>query len=69
MELAGCCFWGYSQPRSRSRPGHTRWRAAIVMSWIILGEVPSLIAVLGGALCLVGVYIARKAPAGTRREP
>lgn len=32
----------------------------IVMSWLILGEVPGLIAVLGGALCLVGVVIARR---------
>jgi drug/metabolite transporter (DMT)-like permease len=32
----------------------------IVMSWLILGEVPGLVAVLGGALCLVGVYIARR---------
>jgi len=30
------------------------------MSWLVLGEVPSLIAIGGGALCLVGVYIARK---------
>jgi drug/metabolite transporter (DMT)-like permease len=30
------------------------------MSWLILGEAPALMAVLGGALCLVGVYIARK---------
>jgi len=37
----------------------------IVMSWLILGEVPGLIALLGGALCLVGVAIARKAPAVT----
>lgn len=35
---------------------------AIVMSWLILGEVPTVIAVLGGALCLVGVYIARRVP-------
>jgi len=33
---------------------------AILMSWLILGEVPSVIAIGGGALCLVGVYIARK---------
>ena len=32
----------------------------IVMSWAMLGEVPSLLAVLGGALCIVGVYITRK---------
>lgn len=34
----------------------------IVISWLMLGEVPSLVAVLGGALCLVGVYIARRVP-------
>jgi drug/metabolite transporter (DMT)-like permease len=32
----------------------------IVMSWLILGEVPAVMAVVGGALCLVGVYIARR---------
>jgi len=35
----------------------------IVLSWFILGEVPAAIAVFGGALCLVGVYIARREPA------
>ena len=34
----------------------------IAMSWLILGEVPGGGAVLGGALCLGGVYIARRAP-------
>jgi drug/metabolite transporter (DMT)-like permease len=34
----------------------------IVLSALILGEAPSAVAVLGGALCLVGVVIARKAP-------
>src|SRR6267378_636882 len=33
---------------------------AILMSWLILGEVPGVVAIGGGALCLVGVYIARK---------
>lgn len=33
---------------------------AILMSWLILGEAPSFIGIGGGALCLVGVYIARK---------
>jgi drug/metabolite transporter (DMT)-like permease len=32
----------------------------ILMSWSILGEVPRLLAVLGGALCFVGVYITRR---------
>jgi drug/metabolite transporter (DMT)-like permease len=32
----------------------------IVMSWLILGEVPGGFAALGGGLCLAGVYIARR---------
>jgi len=33
---------------------------AIFLSWLILGEAPGFIAIGGSALCLVGVYIARK---------
>jgi drug/metabolite transporter (DMT)-like permease len=39
----------------------------IVMSAVILGEAPSAMAVVGGALCLVGVVIARRMP--TRPSP
>ena len=34
----------------------------IVMSWAILGETPRSVALLGGVLCLVGVYVARRTP-------
>jgi len=34
----------------------------IGMSWLILGEVPKLVAFLGGALCLAGVIFARRGP-------
>ena len=34
----------------------------IALSWLMLGEVPGLVAVLGGALCLGGVYITRRMP-------
>jgi drug/metabolite transporter (DMT)-like permease len=34
----------------------------IGMSWSILGEVPKLVAILGGALCLAGVIFARRGP-------
>lgn len=58
--------WAYALARgSAGRLAVTAYLVppiTIVMSWIILGETPKLIAVLGGALCLVGVYIARKAP-------
>lgn len=32
---------------------------AILMSWMILGEVPTLMMFIGGALCLIGVLVAR----------
>lgn len=32
---------------------------AILMSWLILGEVPTLMMFLGGALCLLGVVVTR----------
>jgi drug/metabolite transporter (DMT)-like permease len=34
----------------------------IVISWLILGEVPGVVAMLGGALCVVGVSVARRTP-------
>jgi drug/metabolite transporter (DMT)-like permease len=34
----------------------------IVMSWLVLGEAPGVLAMLGGALCVVGVYITRRRP-------
>ena len=34
----------------------------IGMSWTILGEVPTLVAVFGGVLCLAGVLFARRGP-------
>ncbi len=32
---------------------------AVVMSWLLLGEVPAPLAFVGGALCLVGVAVTR----------
>jgi drug/metabolite transporter (DMT)-like permease/polyisoprenoid-binding protein YceI len=58
--------WAYALARgSAGRVAATAYLVppiAIVMSWLILGEVPAPIAVLGGALCLVGVSIARRVP-------
>ena len=34
----------------------------ILMSWSILGEIPGVVAVIGGVLCFAGVYIARRQP-------
>ena len=56
--------WAYALARgSAGRVAATAYLVpplTIVMSWLILGEVPGLIAVLGGLLCLVGVVIARR---------
>ena len=38
---------------------------AILMSWMILGEVPTLMMFIGGALCLLGVLVTRM----RRRDP
>jgi drug/metabolite transporter (DMT)-like permease len=32
----------------------------VLMSWIVLGEVPTLIASIGGVLCLAGVAVSRR---------
>src|SRR5881296_1805687 len=61
--------WAYALARgSAGRLATTAYLVppiAIVMSWLILGEVPGMLAVLGGALCLVGVYIARRPAKGS----
>jgi len=58
--------WAYALARgSAGRVAATAYLIppiTIVMSWAILGEVPGAIAVLGGALCLLGVAIARRVP-------
>jgi drug/metabolite transporter (DMT)-like permease len=58
--------WAYALARgSAGRLAATAYLVppiTIVMSWLILGEAPGVIAVLGGALCLVGVAIARRVP-------
>jgi drug/metabolite transporter (DMT)-like permease len=59
--------WAYALARgSAGRLAATAYLIpplTIVMGWLLLGEFPPGVAVLGGTLCLVGVYIARKAPA------
>lgn len=56
--------WAYALARgTASRLAATAYLVppiTIAMSWLILGEVPKVVAVLGGALCLVGVILARR---------
>jgi drug/metabolite transporter (DMT)-like permease len=40
---------------------------AILLGWVLLREVPPWLAVAGGALCLAGVYLARRRTANERR--
>ena len=41
---------------------------AILLAWLILGEVPPLVAILGGALCIGGVIVARSRRQGPMRS-
>lgn len=56
--------WAYALSRtSAGRLGVTTYAVppiAILLGWLLLGEVPALLAVLGGLLSLVGVGIARR---------
>ena len=40
---------------------------AILLGWMYLGERPSILAVAGCSLCLVGVYVARHGRVKRRR--
>jgi drug/metabolite transporter (DMT)-like permease len=37
----------------------------IALGWLLLGEVPSPLAVAGGVVCLLGVATARRGPRST----
>jgi drug/metabolite transporter (DMT)-like permease len=58
--------WAYALTRSDAgRLGATTYAVppiAIALGWIFLGEVPALLAVVGGVVSLVGVAIARRPP-------
>jgi drug/metabolite transporter (DMT)-like permease len=41
---------------------------AVVMAWVVLDEVPEALAFAGGALCLVGVWVARRTGRRRARE-
>ena len=61
--------WAYALSRTTAgKMGATTYLVppvAIVLAWGLLGETPALLAVAGGALCLVGVAISRRT--GERR--
>jgi drug/metabolite transporter (DMT)-like permease len=61
----GFLTWAYALSRTTAgRMGSTTYLVtpiAVLLGWMVLGETPPALAFAGGALCLVGVAIARRA--------
>lgn len=67
-------FWGYAMmhfPAGRVAASTLTVPAIVVlMSWLFLAEVPPVLAIIGGAVCLVGVAIAQwRRPRRCSRQP
>ncbi|MFJ7076694.1 DMT family transporter [Streptomyces sp. NPDC098781] len=62
--------WAYALARTTaSRMGATTYAVpalVVLMSWLALGEVPGLLTLAGGALCLAGVAVSRSRTRSTR---
>jgi drug/metabolite transporter (DMT)-like permease len=62
----GFTTWAYALARtSAGRLGATTYLVppvAILLSWLLLGETPAGLALIGGVLCIGGVYVTRRAP-------
>lgn len=58
--------WAYALSRTTaSRMGATTYAVpalVVLMSWLVLGEVPAPVTLAGGALCLAGVAVSRSRP-------
>ncbi|HLT09456.1 MAG TPA: DMT family transporter [Micromonosporaceae bacterium] len=56
--------WAYALARSTAgRLGATTYLVpplAVLMGWVLLAERPAALAFVGGAVCLLGVYVARR---------
>ena len=67
----GFLTWGYALARTTAgRMGSTLYLVtpvAILLGWLLLHETPPTLAVAGGAVCLVGVYVTRL-PSSARRS-
>ncbi|MBC3194549.1 DMT family transporter [Pseudonocardia sp. C8] len=61
--------WGYALSRTTAGRLASATYAAppivVLLSWLLLGEVPALLALAGGALCLAGVAVATRPRAAT----
>jgi drug/metabolite transporter (DMT)-like permease len=58
--------WAYALARTTAgRMGATTYAVpalVVVMAWLFLGELPGLLTLAGGALCLAGVAVSRSRP-------
>ena len=65
----GFLTWGYALARTTAgQLGSTMYLVtplAVLLGWLLLGEVPPALALVGGVLCVAGVYVARR---GISRE-
>ena len=65
--------WAYALARTTaSRMGATTYAVpalVVLMSWLILGEVPGLLTLAGGVLCLAGVAVSRSRSRAGRTVP
>jgi drug/metabolite transporter (DMT)-like permease len=59
----GFTTWAFALSRmSAGRAGATTYLippTAILIGWLVLGEAPATLAIAGGVLCIVGVFVAR----------
>jgi drug/metabolite transporter (DMT)-like permease len=69
----GFLTWTYALSRTAAgRLGATTYLVpplAISISWVLLGEIPPALAILGGAACIAGVIVARSSPRRARSVP
>ena len=59
-------LWAYALTRTSAGPLASTTLAVpaivVLMSWLVLGEIPTVFALIGGGLCLAGVAISRRRP-------
>ncbi len=69
----GFTTWAYALARTTSgKMGATIYAVpmlVIIMSWLVLGQVPRWLAVAGGAVCLAGVAVSRSRSRADRKAP
>jgi drug/metabolite transporter (DMT)-like permease len=65
--------WAYALSRTTAgKMGATTYvvpALVVLMSWLFLGEIPGLLTLGGGLLCLAGVAVSRRRRAGKRERP